>query len=200
MLSNLPWLKSLISLILHKDLSDCMQSKTKLNSFYLCVCSVASDCGPMGCSPPGSSVHGIIQTRILQWVAIAFSKCPSLQVENHPEEKQDVLKMKGRHHGSWQTFSFCSHQSGFMEATLQTFHCELCPAETDALAEVWHDFTLLLRLWRGLFFLGHNLCFAATKTQFTQSSPKPYLLDFIWKDLHESIHVKSIHLNFFFWF
>ena len=118
MLSNLPWLKSLISLILHKDLSDCMQSKTKLNSFYLCVCSVASDCGPMGCgpmgsSPPGSSVHGIIQTRILQRVAIAFSKCPSLQVENHPEEKQDVLKMKGRYHGSWQTFSFCSHQSGF---------------------------------------------------------------------------------------
>ena len=28
---------------------------------------------PMDCSPPGSSVHGIFQARILEWVAIAFS-------------------------------------------------------------------------------------------------------------------------------
>ena len=27
-----------------------------------------------GCSPPGSFVHGILQARILQWVAIPFSK------------------------------------------------------------------------------------------------------------------------------
>ena len=27
---------------------------------------------PMDCSPPGSSVHGILQTRILEWVAIPF--------------------------------------------------------------------------------------------------------------------------------
>ena len=30
-------------------------------------------CDPMDCSPPGSSVHGISQARILEWVAIAFS-------------------------------------------------------------------------------------------------------------------------------
>ena len=28
---------------------------------------------PMDCSPPGSSVHGICQTRVLEWGAIAFS-------------------------------------------------------------------------------------------------------------------------------
>ena len=28
----------------------------------------------MDCSPPGSSVHGIIQARILEWVAVYFSK------------------------------------------------------------------------------------------------------------------------------
>ena len=28
-------------------------------------------CDPMGCSPPGSSVHGIFQARIPEWVAIA---------------------------------------------------------------------------------------------------------------------------------
>ena len=30
-------------------------------------------CDPMDCSLPGSSVHGIFQTRILEWVAISFS-------------------------------------------------------------------------------------------------------------------------------
>ena len=29
---------------------------------------------PMDCSPPGSSVHGIFQAKILEWGAIAFSK------------------------------------------------------------------------------------------------------------------------------
>ena len=31
-------------------------------------------CNPMDCSPPGSSVHGISQARILEWVAISFSR------------------------------------------------------------------------------------------------------------------------------
>ena len=29
---------------------------------------------PMDCSPPGSSVHGIYQARVLEWGAIAFSR------------------------------------------------------------------------------------------------------------------------------
>ena len=32
-------------------------------------------CDPMDCSPPGSSVHGILQARILEWAAIPFSLC-----------------------------------------------------------------------------------------------------------------------------
>ena len=31
-------------------------------------------CSPMDCSPPGSTVHGILQARILKWVAIPFSR------------------------------------------------------------------------------------------------------------------------------
>ena len=31
----------------------------------------------MDCSPPGSSVHGILQARILEWVATLFSRGPS---------------------------------------------------------------------------------------------------------------------------
>ena len=33
-------------------------------------------CDPMDFSPPGSSVHGILQTRILEWVTIPFSRRP----------------------------------------------------------------------------------------------------------------------------
>ena len=33
-----------------------------------------TSCCPMNCSLPGSSVHGILQVRILQWVATSFSR------------------------------------------------------------------------------------------------------------------------------
>ena len=43
-----------------------------------CVFSVAQYCltlcDPMNCSPPGSSFHGIFQARILEWIAISFSR------------------------------------------------------------------------------------------------------------------------------
>ena len=49
-----------------------------LVSVSICVCLFAQSC-PTLCYPryynlPGSSVHGILQARILEWVAIAFSK------------------------------------------------------------------------------------------------------------------------------
>ena len=31
-------------------------------------------CNPVDCSPPGPSVHEILQARILEWVAIPFSR------------------------------------------------------------------------------------------------------------------------------
>ena len=31
-------------------------------------------CDPMDCNPPGSSVHEIFQARVLEWVAISFSR------------------------------------------------------------------------------------------------------------------------------
>ena len=44
----------------------------------LSVCSAAQVCptlcDPMDCGPPGSSVHGILQARILEWVAISSSR------------------------------------------------------------------------------------------------------------------------------
>ena len=50
-------------------LLQCM--KVKSESEVAQSCPTLSD--PMDCSPPGSSVHGIFQARILEWGAIAFS-------------------------------------------------------------------------------------------------------------------------------
>ena len=36
--------------------------------------SCSTLCDPMDCSLPGSSIHGIFQARILEWVAISFSR------------------------------------------------------------------------------------------------------------------------------
>ena len=59
------------------------------------VLSVMSDlCNPMNCSPPGSSIHGILQARVPEWVAIPFSrgssrpKSPTLQTDSLPSEPQ----------------------------------------------------------------------------------------------------------------
>ena len=58
-LSNI-WLTDLELLIQSESESEVAQSCLTLR--------------PVDCSPPGSSVHGILQARILEWVAIPFSK------------------------------------------------------------------------------------------------------------------------------
>ena len=42
--------------------------------FSMCAQSCPTICDPMDCSPPGSPVHRILQARILEWVAISFSR------------------------------------------------------------------------------------------------------------------------------
>ena len=51
-------------------LLQCM--KVKSESEVTQSCLTPSD--PMDCSLPGSSIHGICQARVLEWIAIAFSK------------------------------------------------------------------------------------------------------------------------------
>ena len=49
-----------------------------LHDFYYRVCSVTQSCPTvfdlMDCNPPGSSVLGILQARMLEWVAISSSR------------------------------------------------------------------------------------------------------------------------------
>ena len=56
--------------------------KLTVTGKYIPVCvsftqSCPAVCDPMDCNPPGSSVHGILQTSTLEWVAIPFSKASS---------------------------------------------------------------------------------------------------------------------------
>ena len=49
-------------------LLQCMKVKVKNESEVTQSCPTLSN--PMDCSPPGSSVHGIFQARVIEWVAI----------------------------------------------------------------------------------------------------------------------------------
>ena len=58
----------------------------------------------MDCSPPGSSIHGIFQARVLEWVAIAFSVFPSMRVFS----SESVLRIRWPKYWS---FSFSNRPS-----------------------------------------------------------------------------------------
>ena len=54
--------------------------------------------GPMDCSLPGSSLHGILQARVLEWVAISFSRGSSW-----PRDQTQVSRIPGRRFNLWAT-------------------------------------------------------------------------------------------------
>ena len=64
-------------------------------------------CDPMHCSLPGSSVHGILQTRILEWVAIPFSRGSSQHKDRTLRCRQILYRLK--HHGLAQCYGFYKH-------------------------------------------------------------------------------------------
>ena len=64
----------------------------------LVVCLCPTLCDPMNCSPPGSSVCGISQARILEWVAIPFSRGSS-----GPRDRTHVSCIAGRFFTIWAT-------------------------------------------------------------------------------------------------
>ena len=57
------------------------RSKSVVQSMFKRCClrakslqSCLTICDPMACSPPGSSIHGILQARVLDWVASSYSR------------------------------------------------------------------------------------------------------------------------------
>ena len=55
-------------------------------------------CDPMACSLPGSSVHRIFQARVLEWVAISFSRGSSW-----PRDRSRISHIAGRRFTVWAT-------------------------------------------------------------------------------------------------
>ena len=72
------------------------------DDLWYCYCLVTKSsltlCGPMDCSPPGSSVHGISQGRILEWVAISYSRASSWA-----RDQTRVYCITGRFYTIWAT-------------------------------------------------------------------------------------------------
>ena len=79
MLSISPWACVIIIFVIFlPEASDRLLAFSLLFSAKLCLTqSYPTPWNPMDCSPPGSSVHGISQVRILEWVAIFFSRASS---------------------------------------------------------------------------------------------------------------------------
>ena len=75
-------------------------------TIYVCVCIYLSKvaqlcptlCDPMDCSLPGSTLHGILQARVLEWVAISFSRGSS-----QPRDQTQVSRIPGRCFNLWAT-------------------------------------------------------------------------------------------------
>ena len=64
-------------------------------------------CDPVDCSPPGSCIHGNLQARILEWVAISFSRGSS-----RPRDRTQDSCITGRCFNLWATreahFNLCT--------------------------------------------------------------------------------------------
>ena len=52
----------------------CVCVCTRAHELSCCAQSCPTLCYPLDCSPPGSSVHGIFQARILEWLVISSSR------------------------------------------------------------------------------------------------------------------------------
>ena len=75
------------------SLMDIVSEVSEVVQLYLTLCD------PVDCSPPCSSVHGILQARILEWVAISFSRGSSW-----PRDWTQVSRIAGRCFNLWATW------------------------------------------------------------------------------------------------
>ena len=76
----------------------CLRFFFRLNVLVLVAQSCLILCDPMDCSPPGSSVHEILQATVLEWVAISFSRGSSW-----PRDQTQVSCTAGRFFTDWTT-------------------------------------------------------------------------------------------------
>ena len=82
-------------------------------SIYKWVSEVAQSCptlcDPMDCSLPGSSVHGIFQAIVLEWITISFSR-----VSSQPRDWTQVSHIVDRCFPIWATREVSHHQTLYL--------------------------------------------------------------------------------------
>ena len=100
-----------------------MQEKSQSESEVAQSCPTL--CDPMDCSLPGSSLHGILQARVLEWVAISFSRGSSW-----PRDRTWVSRIPGRRFNLWATREALWLTSMLVISSIQ-FSPQSCPTLCD---------------------------------------------------------------------
>ena len=153
----------------HTGWKDNLQNGTKClkkyNSQGVCVCACAHAhvhfaaqscltlCDPLDCSPPGSSIHGILQARILEWVATSSSRGSS-----QPRDQTHVscVSSTGRwmlYH--WATWEDCIYIYGLhipLRFKLSIWFMNMLLAEN--IIDAWRGWMTVGRGRTGCFNLG----------------------------------------------
>ena len=75
---------------------------------------MSDSCDPVDCSLPGFSVHGIFQARVLEWVAISFSRRSS-----RPRNWIWVSRIVGRRFTVWATREVLKSSLGYLQYLIQ---------------------------------------------------------------------------------
>ena len=98
---------------------------------------------PMDCSLPGSSVHTIFQARILEWLAISFSR-----VSSWPTDWTQVFHIVGRHFTIWATREVLRHEDKALQRMFhQHPHCIKSKPSSESLDTTWMYLLVVLLLW-----------------------------------------------------
>ena len=111
-------------------------------------------CDPVGCSPPGSSVHGILQASIVEWVAISFSRGSS-----RPRDQTQVSRIAGRCFILWATREACVQiplsiiLGLYLEVELLDYLAMLCLLFLDKVASNAFKIAPQSHLYQGVKFL-----------------------------------------------
>ena len=125
-------------------------------------------CNPMDCGLPGSSVHGILQTRILEWIAIPFSGGAFW-----PRDRTQVLFIAGRFFTVWATGKI-----------------------TLSLAPVYSFELKAQKWWPGFAIKNDEWCQVLLVFPRALSSKAPFPSH--WVDVWKATLVKTLNCNFLF--
>ena len=83
-------------------------------------------CNPIDCSPPGSSIHGILQVRILEWISI-----PSSRGSSQTRDQTLVSCITGTLLTIWATYMLDYNESSIYKFT-QTLYTECKPSKLNS--------------------------------------------------------------------